>query len=250
MLSFSSGSFQSDLITSAGVQQTVVKGTARVATLVLPRLYLSDIFTARDEKELKMLGITHVLSVMETAPSWSEDVEAALVEHMHVKIADRPDADILQWLDGTTEFIKNALESNKKNKVLVHCFQGISRSATVVCAYLIATLGMSHTKSISFVKGKRGIVSPNAGFVKQLQIYATRFEGVHQSEGVATKVSRIVRKIRGKTATEETHISSVTVQNGEFTVTEVDETVTMEQTTSIAGKEPQTLLAASVTVSS
>ncbi|TFK51859.1 phosphatases II [Heliocybe sulcata] len=249
MLSFSSGSWQSDLINSAGATKTVVKGTARTATPILPRLYLSDVFTARDEKELKKLGITHVLSVMEVAPTWPEEVEGALGGRLHVKIADRPDEDILQWLDGTTEFISDALESDKRNKVLVHCFQGMSRSATVVCAYLIATMGMSPTKSISFVKSKRGIVCPNYGFVKQLQTYAIRFEGVHQPDGVATKVSRIVKKFRGKTVVEEAHSSSVTVQNGQVTVEEVHQAETVDGGTSKPAKEGQSVYVA-VTLSS
>lgn len=56
----------------------------------------------------------------------------------------------------------------------VHCFQGVSRSATVVCAYLISNAGMTAMESITFVQSKRKIVSPNNGFRKQLYLYATR----------------------------------------------------------------------------
>jgi atypical dual specificity phosphatase len=61
----------------------------------------------------------------------------------------------------------------------VHCLQGISRSATVVCAYIIATADTSMTASeaIAFVQNKRWIVCPNIGFRAQLESYATRFVG-------------------------------------------------------------------------
>ncbi|EPQ56595.1 phosphotyrosine protein phosphatases II [Gloeophyllum trabeum ATCC 11539] len=231
MLSFSSGSWQSDLINSAGVTQTLVPGYAREASAILPRLYLSDVVTAQDVGELKKLGITHVLSVMEVAPTWPEDVEARFVGRMHIKIRDTMNTNILKWLDGTTEFIKGALESSEEHKVLVHCFQGMSRSTTVVCAYLIATLGMSHTKSISYVKARRAIARPNVGFVKQLETYAMKYEGLtpshhERSEGMGVKVSRIVKKMRGKTTVEETRVSTVSVKQsaGDVAVREVHET--------------------------
>jgi atypical dual specificity phosphatase len=61
----------------------------------------------------------------------------------------------------------------------VHCFQGVSRSATIVCAYLIATSDRKMTvdEAISFIQSKRGIACPNTGFRSQLEIYASRFMG-------------------------------------------------------------------------
>lgn len=52
---------------------------------------------------------------------------------------------------------------------------GISRSATVVCAYLIATMSLDPTAAVEFVTKRRSIVSPNVGFQAQLQTYALRF---------------------------------------------------------------------------
>jgi len=52
---------------------------------------------------------------------------------------------------------------------------GISRSATVVCAYLIATTDLGARESIAQVQSIRGIVCPNNGFQQQLEQYATRY---------------------------------------------------------------------------
>ncbi|KZP21074.1 phosphatases II, partial [Athelia psychrophila] len=157
----------------------------RAASLILPRLYLSDLFTARDDEEMEKLGITHMVSVMEAMPTKMPE----MIRH-HVPIQDSWDADILQHLDGTTEFIRDALAEDPENKVLVHCFQGVSRSATVVCAYVIATSanGMTAGEAIDIVKAKRGIVKPNDGFRVQLARYAERYVGERargQSEAVS-----------------------------------------------------------------
>ena len=53
--------------------------------------------------------------------------------------------------------------------------QGVSRSATVVCAYLVATTDLTAPKSIEHVQSIRGIICPNMGFRRQLDEYSTRY---------------------------------------------------------------------------
>lgn len=60
----------------------------------------------------------------------------------------------------------------------VHCFLGVSRSASVVCAYLVATEGLIPADSIAYVQSKRGIVAPNTGFRRQLEVYGAGFVGM------------------------------------------------------------------------
>jgi hypothetical protein len=103
----------------------------RAATLILPRLYLSDFYTARDEKALANLGITHVISVIEHVPTLPELIPEDEEHRLHVSIADRSDEDILTHLDTTTEFIRRALGESKSNKVLVR---------QVCCIYMCMSL--------------------------------------------------------------------------------------------------------------
>uniref|UniRef100_A0A672K234 Dual specificity protein phosphatase 26 n=1 Tax=Sinocyclocheilus grahami TaxID=75366 RepID=A0A672K234_SINGR len=51
--------------------------------------------------------------------------------------------------------------------VLVHCAVGLSRSATLVLAYLMIRQNMTLVEAIKTVKDHRG-VTPNRGFLRQL----------------------------------------------------------------------------------
>ncbi|KAF9221471.1 phosphatases II [Gyrodon lividus] len=160
----------------------------RVATAITPRLYLSDLYTARAQGNLQRLGITHVVSAIEA------DMHTDFGENvifMHVPIRDQTDVDISQWFDKVVKFIQDALDTDEKHKVLVHCLQGISRSATLVCAYLVATTTMRALDALAHVQAKRGIVAPNLGFRRQLVAWGRQFdEAKARAEGARQKRGR------------------------------------------------------------
>lgn len=75
-------------------------------------------------------------------------------------------------------FLDEAKGNNER--ILVHCVQGISRSASVVIAYCMKSNEWSLKKSYDFVKSKRKIISPNVGFIKQLQQYEKLLFGTEE----------------------------------------------------------------------
>ncbi|KAJ7623519.1 protein-tyrosine phosphatase-like protein [Roridomyces roridus] len=153
MLSFATPTWQTAILAQNTTKGPLGSGKARMANLIVPRVYLSDYFTATDERELGRLGITHIVTVLDRQPAIPDCIPQ---EHrLLVSLADRSDADIISHLDQTTEFITAALAENEENNVLVHCFQGISRSATVVAAYLVSTSTMTASESIAYLQAKR-----------------------------------------------------------------------------------------------
>jgi len=84
-----------------------------------------------------------------------------------IDIMDIPSADLRSHLDDACARIEKSLAAGKN--VLVHCQQGISRSASVVIAYLIKNHGMSYEFAFAFVKKYRPCIKPNSGFVKCLK---------------------------------------------------------------------------------
>ncbi len=119
-------SWQRSLIASAAAQAAQQRsgrraplrriGSGRIASEVLPRLYLTDLFTARDESQLTSLGITHVVSVIERAPTLPQTQS---LRTLHIPLSDNANQDILTHLPDTTSFISNALTEDPNSRVLV-----------------------------------------------------------------------------------------------------------------------------------
>jgi protein-tyrosine phosphatase len=76
-----------------------------------------------------------------------------------------PNYDLSAHFDVSINFLNEWL--NKTN-VLVHCFAGISRSATITIAYLMKENKWSFLNAHAYVKERRGIIGPNMGFQNQL----------------------------------------------------------------------------------
>jgi hypothetical protein len=87
-------------------------------------------------------------------------------KHVYIDIRDRPESRIDTFFISTHQLITQYLE--QKKKVLVHCMQGRSRSATIVTAHLMQVFQWSVYKSLAFCKHKRAIIRPNRGFLQQL----------------------------------------------------------------------------------
>jgi dual specificity phosphatase 12 len=85
-----------------------------------------------------------------------------------IYIEDCCDEDIAQYFDGANQFIRYHLD--KGHNVLVHCTEGVSRSATIVISF-IRNLHRHWTaeEAIEFVRQAAPHINPNPGFLKQLE---------------------------------------------------------------------------------
>ena len=94
-----------------------------------------------------------------------------------VDIYDNNEASILNYLDNTVEQMNDFLVKNPDKNILVHCFMGSSRSATIIIAYLMKYLSYTRREALAFVKAKRDMVNLNINFFKELKIYEDSLRG-------------------------------------------------------------------------
>lgn len=129
-------------------------------------LFLGNMWHAQSRQVVQHLGITHIVNASLDIENVFEDEG---VRYHEVKIKDKPDSDISVYFDSTFAFIESA-KRTKNGRVLVHCTQGISRSATLVIMYLMRANNWSLVTAVNFAIASRGVVYPNEGFVRSLML--------------------------------------------------------------------------------
>jgi len=130
---------------------------------VLPGVFLGSVGAAHNKEGLRRCGVTHVLTVAASlAPKHPADFTYCLVD-----VADRPEEPINHHFERCLKFIAQALLDG--GKVLVHCFAGKSRSATICAAYAMATEGTGLRETMARIQHARPIAGPNEGFMNQLR---------------------------------------------------------------------------------
>ena len=72
----------------------------------------------------------------------------------------------MQYFDKTYKFITDAKKGG--GKVLIHCYKGISRSSTVVIAYVMRSAKFTYKKAFELVKKKHQQTDPDVDFRRQL----------------------------------------------------------------------------------
>jgi dual specificity phosphatase 12 len=140
------------------------------AQMIIDRLWLGSIDSTYDSCQLEYMKITHVLTVMEDIHTTRSMVERMVKIH-HIPIGDHVNAPICTYFIEAIKFIQEALENG--GSVYVHCYAGISRSPTIIAAYLIKTHSMDVEKALELIRSRRPCADPNPGFMKALRLWAT-----------------------------------------------------------------------------
>ncbi|KAI9219908.1 protein-tyrosine phosphatase-like protein [Blastocladiella britannica] len=137
----------------------------------IPFLYLSGIKGAV-ETHIRGLGITHVVNIT----NHPNPTAFADVQYLRIQLEDTPSARIDGHFGTATDFINKAWETPGA-RVLVHCYAGISRSTSLVLAYLMRFQTCTLLQAFDLTYRRRPIVQPNEGFARRLQAYEMSISG-------------------------------------------------------------------------
>ncbi|KAL5006718.1 hypothetical protein ScPMuIL_015524 [Solemya velum] len=137
---------------------------------VYPNIYIGDESIARDRVELKRLGMTHILNSALGKDNFHVNTNHVMyrkvgMEFLGLESDDMRFFQLHPFFNKAADFIEKCLSSG--GKVLVHCVQGVSRSATLVIAYLMIKCHMTVQDALRLVRSRREIC-PNDGFLQQL----------------------------------------------------------------------------------
>lgn len=133
------------------------------ANKITNKIYLGSMIGAKDLNYLRNESIFHVLSV--TGQVKHEDDEKYGIQRKFLNFPDLTSTNIIQYFPECIKYIEES-----EGPVFVHCEKGMSRSSTIVIAYLMWKTHSSFLETFYYVRSKR-YIKPNKGFVEQLKIY-------------------------------------------------------------------------------
>ncbi|XP_058031801.1 dual specificity protein phosphatase 15-like isoform X3 [Ahaetulla prasina] len=143
------------------------------------KVKVSNLMEAQDAKDLDQLSrndITHIVSIHESPQPFIPGIT-----YLRIVLPDTPEANIKKHFKKCIRFIHSCRLQG--GTCLVHCLAGISRSTTIVLAYLMVVTQLGWLEALEAVKAVRPVANPNLGFRRQLEEFGR---------------SRSVQKIRQK----------------------------------------------------
>ncbi|CAM8980020.1 unnamed protein product [Rhodiola kirilowii] len=153
---------------------------------IAEHIYLGSDAVAKNREILKKNGITHVLNCVGfVCPEYFKND----LVYKTLWLQDSPSEDITSILYDVFDYFEDVREQT--GRVLVHCCQGVSRSTSLVIAYLMWRDGQSFEDAFQYVKSARGVTNPNMGFACQLLQCQKRVHAVPISPNSALRVFRM-----------------------------------------------------------
>ncbi|XP_009989197.1 PREDICTED: dual specificity protein phosphatase 22 [Tauraco erythrolophus] len=129
---------------------------------ILPGLFIGNFKDARDVEQLSKNNITHILSIHDSARPMLEGVK-----YLCIPAADSPSQNLARHFRESIKFIHECRLTGEG--CLVHCLAGVSRSVTLVVAYIMTITDFGWEDALSVVRAARSCANPNMGFQRQLQ---------------------------------------------------------------------------------
>jgi len=133
---------------------------------IMDGLYLCGVAATKNLDELNKRNVKSILTVTD---SLTPHIDTNVYKQLRIAVLDSPSTDMHVHFKETNEFIDAAFKDG--HSVAVHCTAGVSRSATVVIAYVMQKNKISYDNAFKLVQEKRQYVDPNCGFKEQLRRY-------------------------------------------------------------------------------
>ena len=140
------------------------------ANRVDENIYIGGYLAAADPNFVRSENIKRVVKLFADDPTYHGGYHRhPNVKYLVVNAKDSPDYDIQKVFPETMMFIREGLK--RREKILVHCHAGVSRSATIVLLHLIVNRGCDLKSAMFHLRKVRPVVKPNSGFFKELRRY-------------------------------------------------------------------------------
>jgi protein-tyrosine phosphatase len=163
-------------------------------THIIDNIYLGSAFNAASYYKLKKLNIGLVINMTREISMYYPDDFI----YKQYDLYDNNKESIKEYLEKALADIYDYQKQNPDQNILIHCFMGASRSASIVIYYLIHTKRKedgslySFDDAVEFVKNKRHIINPTKIFQSDI---IDSCELIFNNNECVEKIDECVEKI-------------------------------------------------------
>ncbi|EGG01571.1 uncharacterized protein MELLADRAFT_117771 [Melampsora larici-populina 98AG31] len=133
---------------------------------IIPKLFIGDFNSSQSINSLKSNQIQSIVSAMKQSYEPPSGFNL-----FRVPIDDTDKTNVCEWFDVVGNWIQARLDDPNGMGVLVHCAAGVSRSTTLVAAYLMKAQKLTAEEAVFYISSKRPQVQPTEFFIYQLEMY-------------------------------------------------------------------------------
>ena len=129
--------------------------------IIQNKLYLGNYDFATNENLLSKLNISSILVC-------GAELKCKFphkYNYLKLNLRDYEEDSLLPYIEKSVQFIVD----NFPNGVFVHCKAGISRSPSIIIAFLIKSYKYTYDEAYEYVKSKRKKIMPNNKFISELK---------------------------------------------------------------------------------
>jgi protein-tyrosine phosphatase len=138
---------------------------------ITDNIFLGGLFNSQKTIELKNIisynNISSIITIWDRGELDINFLNISRNNYLYIPIKDNENERIDIYLKGTYEFIKSKINENKN--ILIHCYAGISRSASIVINYFIMDKHITFNEAFNMVYYKRRCIYPNESFINQIK---------------------------------------------------------------------------------
>jgi protein-tyrosine phosphatase len=136
-------------------------------THIIDNIYLGNAYNSSNYSVIKNNNIKYIINVTKELPNYYEKND---INYYRIPISDNCEHHISIYIQDAMKFIEQT-QSNNNGNILIHCYMGSSRSASIILAYLVYKYKYDIDKAIDFIKNKRNIVNINLNFIDDVRNY-------------------------------------------------------------------------------
>lgn len=161
---------------------------------IYDNIFLSGYTNANDFDFLLKNNFTHIINCAKSSKSFTcKNFEN--FEYLSFNIDDDPGFPIYESLKIFIEYVEKINFLNPNRKILVHCFEGISRAPSLLAGYMMWKLNISKEAALKMIKDLRPCVEINFGFLYQLENWSKYCEEKNKllSKKTAFRIQKYVK---------------------------------------------------------